>query len=93
MRIFQPTKILLLRPLVQQTVRKCATQSPGAYQRALQNYPLLMQSLQASALMGGGDLIAQFFIEKKRPDQLNLRRTLQFAGMGLFVVSMDFRLT
>lgn len=75
--------------LIQTTRRQYCSQAnkDGAYKRALQKYPMLMQSVQAGALMGGGDLIAQHFIEKKRPDQLNLKRTLQFAGMGLFVVS------
>lgn len=45
-----------------------------------------MQSLQASALMGGGDLIAQSLVEKKTRDKLDLKRTLQFASLGLLVV-------
>lgn len=75
--------------LVQATRRQYSSQAPkdGAYKRALQNYPLLMQSVQTGALMGCGDLTAQFLIEKKRPNQLNWKRTLQFAAMGLFVVS------
>lgn len=47
----------------------------------------MVPALQAGLLMGGGDLIAQYFIEDKPLDQLDLKRTLSFASIGLFVVS------
>lgn len=77
--------------LVRVTHRQYCSQTnkDGVYKRAIQRFPLLMQSLQVGALMGGGDLISQLVIEKKRQDQLNLKRTLQFASMGLLVVSVD----
>lgn len=80
------SKSILLRRTYSSGVAK-----DGAYTRALQKYPMLMQSVQAGALMGGGDLIAQFLIEKKSTNQLDLRRTLQFASMGLFVVSVAIK--
>lgn len=90
MSSFFRLKTLLVQPQFKHALRNYATQpsNVGAYQRAIQNYPLLAQALQTGALMGFGDLMAQYFVEKKRTDQLNLRRTLQFAAIGLFVVSL-----
>lgn len=87
------TKTLLVQPQFRHAFRNYASQPPkdGAYKRAIKNYPLVMQSLQTGALMGCGDLMAQYLIEKKRTDQLNLKRTLQFAAIGLFVVSLTIR--
>lgn len=78
--------------LVHVTRRQYCSQvnKDGAYKRALQKHPLLMQSLQTGALMGTGDLLAQVLVEKKRQGQLNLRRTLQFVGMGLVIVRLIY---
>lgn len=59
----------------------------GVYTRVLKKYPLLMQAVQTGILMGSGDIIAQYFVEDKRVNQIDLKRTSQFAGMGFLVVS------
>lgn len=59
----------------------------GIYNRALKKYPLLMQAIQTSGLMGTGDLISQCLVEGKRGNEIDLKRTLKFAAMGMLVVS------
>ena len=78
-----------ISPFLRSTARSYCSKTPknGATKDAPQKFSLIVPSLQASSLMGGGDLIAQFLVEKKSVDQVNMKRTLQFAGMGLFVVS------
>ncbi|XP_029670930.1 protein Mpv17 isoform X2 [Formica exsecta] len=53
------------------------------YQKALKMYPMGMQAVQAGILMGLGDQIAQNFIDNSKT--IDLVRTMQFAGIGLFI--------
>ncbi|XP_011496434.1 PREDICTED: protein Mpv17 [Ceratosolen solmsi marchali] len=55
------------------------------YTKLLAKYPLGMQALQAGALLGLGDQIAQNYIEKRSAKNLDLIRTAQFAGIGFFI--------
>lgn len=57
-----------------------------AYRTLLQQHPLISQSVQTGILMGTGDFIAQTLVDRKELKNVNLTRTFQFAGMGLFVV-------
>ncbi|KRT79939.1 hypothetical protein AMK59_6473, partial [Oryctes borbonicus] len=52
------------------------------YKRALNNYPILTQTIQTSILMGAGDAISQIFIENKGYKEYNLLRTSQFCTVG-----------
>ncbi|CAH0387365.1 unnamed protein product [Bemisia tabaci] len=54
----------------------------NAYKTILTNHPLKTQAVQASALMGFGDLISQAVIEKKPCD---IERTVRYGSVGLFI--------
>ncbi|CAH1183128.1 unnamed protein product [Phaedon cochleariae] len=56
------------------------------YQRLLTNHPMLVQSCQASVLMGTGDLIAQTVVEKKSIAEVDFGRTARFSTLGLVLV-------
>lgn len=49
---------------------------------------LLLMATQTGLLMGGGDLIAQVFVEKTPTNKLNWKRTAQFFGIGFVAVIM-----
>ncbi|GLG92852.1 uncharacterized protein GBIM_00409 [Gryllus bimaculatus] len=51
--------------------------------RWLQENPTIFESLQAGAVMGTGDLIAQKLIEKK--ETIDTKRLAAFTGFGLFI--------
>lgn len=62
----------------------------GRYQALLQRRPFLVQAVQASVLMGAGDLIAQTCLENRVASlqDVDYVRTLRFCVLGLvFVVS------
>ena len=47
--------------------------------------PVLIPSIQTSILMATGDVLAQTIVEKKRNEKYKLKRTCQFAGVGLIL--------
>ncbi|KAK7866370.1 hypothetical protein R5R35_003293 [Gryllus longicercus] len=51
--------------------------------RWLQENPTIFESLQAGAVMGTGDLIAQKLLEKK--ETIDTKRLAAFTGFGLFI--------
>ncbi|KAF2879609.1 hypothetical protein ILUMI_26560 [Ignelater luminosus] len=55
------------------------------YENALRRYPLLTSSIQTSMLMATGDIISQTVIEETSLKKVNLKRTAQFASVGLFL--------
>lgn len=64
----------------------------ATYRKLLHNHFMAVQSVQTGLLMGAGDCIAQTAVEKADWPRYDLKRTAQFAGLGLcFVVSL-FRL-
>ncbi|XP_043211962.1 protein Mpv17-like [Amphibalanus amphitrite] len=62
------------------------------YSRLLQRHPVIVQSVQAGALMGVGDLLAQTAVERKRPSEIDLPRVGRFFGIGLCLVGPGLRL-
>lgn len=62
-----------------------------AYQNALHKHPFKTHTILTAVLMGLGDASAQVIIEKKQIQQLDLVRTGQFAGVGLFFVGPVLR--
>lgn len=65
----------------------------GRYQALLQRRPFLVQAVQASVLMGAGDLIAQTCLEGRIASlqDVDYVRTLRFCVLGLvFVVSIRY---
>lgn len=63
----------------------------STYKSALRRYPIATQAVQASLLMGAGDVIAQHAVEKVPMKELNLRRTAEFSALGLFLVGPTLR--
>ncbi|XP_063224565.1 protein Mpv17 isoform X2 [Bacillus rossius redtenbacheri] len=57
----------------------------GRYQLALQRHPLKMQSLQASVLMGTGDVVAQTYVEGKPLRNVDGARVLRFSSIGVCI--------
>ncbi|XP_027225233.1 protein Mpv17 isoform X1 [Penaeus vannamei] len=57
-----------------------------SYSHLLHKYPMAVQSIQAGVLMGAGDVISQFVIEKKSTSQYEWQRTARFIGLGTFFV-------
>ncbi|KAF0301173.1 Protein Mpv17 [Amphibalanus amphitrite] len=69
-----------------------ATRLRDLYGRLLQRHPVIVQSVQAGALMGVGDLLAQTAVERKRPSEIDLPRVGRFFGIGLCLVGPGLRL-
>ncbi|MCL4124989.1 UNVERIFIED_CONTAM: hypothetical protein GTU68_005128 [Idotea baltica] len=59
--------------------------------RAIQRYPILIQSFQAGTLMGSGDVISQIFIERKQVQNFDWIRPIRFFGIGFVVVAPTLR--
>ncbi|XP_017768004.1 PREDICTED: protein Mpv17 [Nicrophorus vespilloides] len=55
------------------------------YQTFLRKFPILSQAVQAGALMGAGDFIAQTVVEKRPMKDYSLQRTAQFTSIGFFI--------
>ncbi|KAG0714259.1 Protein Mpv17 [Chionoecetes opilio] len=58
-----------------------------AYSRLLTKYPMTVQSLQAGALMGAGDVSSQFIVERRPVSEYEWRRTARFFALGSFFVA------
>lgn len=63
------------------------------YEKVLKRYPLLTSSIQTAMLMGTGDIISQTVIEETPLTKVNLKRTTQFASVGLFLVVRIYLIT
>lgn len=63
----------------------------SSYKTTLRKFPIATQAVQASLLMGAGDVIAQHAVEKVPLNSLNLRRTAEFSTLGLFLVGPTLR--
>ena len=59
------------------------------YLRILDRYPLRTQMVQTSILMGAGDAISQFAIERK--DRFEASRVIRFSVIGCFFVAPTIR--
>uniref|UniRef100_T1GT30 Mitochondrial inner membrane protein Mpv17 n=1 Tax=Megaselia scalaris TaxID=36166 RepID=T1GT30_MEGSC len=63
----------------------------SGYKTALRRHPIASQAVQASLLMGAGDVIAQCAVENVPLNSINLRRTAEFSALGLFLVGPTLR--
>lgn len=63
----------------------------SSYKSAIRKFPIASQAVQASLLMGVGDVIAQHAVEKVPLNSLNFRRTAEFSALGLFLVGPTLR--
>ncbi|KAG7205823.1 hypothetical protein KM043_007764 [Ampulex compressa] len=55
------------------------------YQKLLKTFPIATQAVQAGTLMAIGDQIAQNVVERRRFENLDFKRTAQFASIGFFI--------
>nr|CDS27931.1 protein Mpv17 [Hymenolepis microstoma] len=53
------------------------------YSNLLLKYPVSTQAISTGIIMGGGDIIAQKIVERRKWD---VSRTLKFSGIGVFVI-------
>ncbi|VDL61493.1 unnamed protein product [Hymenolepis diminuta] len=54
------------------------------YSNLLLKYPVSTQSISTGIIMGGGDIIAQKIVERRK--EWNISRTLKFGGIGLICI-------
>lgn len=66
-------------------VRQYSSSARNPYSYALAKFPVLTQATQTGLLMASGDLIAQYFVEKKRLEQLDIKRTSHFMLIGFCI--------
>ncbi|XP_017963328.1 mpv17-like protein [Drosophila navojoa] len=57
----------------------------------MSRFGYLREGVNVALLMGAGDMIAQFFIEKKEFSAWNISRTARFSAVGLIVVGPALR--
>ncbi|XP_037081123.1 protein Mpv17-like [Pollicipes pollicipes] len=62
------------------------------YNSLLTRHPVIVQSVQAGALMGVGDVLAQAAVERRPLRELDLFRVGRFFGIGLCMVGPGLRL-
>lgn len=53
--------------------------------RSIERYIFIFSNIQAGALMGTGDFLAQTVLEKTKVSQLDYVRTLRFFSIGFFI--------
>lgn len=56
------------------------------YRSFLEDFPILSQCVQTGILMGTGDVLAQTVVNDKELKNVDLKRTIQFGGVGFFFV-------
>lgn len=62
------------------------------YQSLVKKYPVSTQGIQSGFLMGVGDFIAQICVEKKKVDEINMKRLCNYSALGLIYVGPVLRI-